>query len=116
MRPINLVGLSFFFILLFKKYKSKRSFLIFINGFLYHSFHTNKYLRYYDTVCNFFFIIYSNYTYYPSMKYSNFSIIVWMINNYLYNNMIISHNISDIIHVFGIHLPISKGLELCLKN
>ena len=116
MRPINLAGVSYYFFPLYKKYRSKRSFLILLNGILYHSFHTNKYLRYYDIISNLFIIMYTNLTYYPSIKYSNFSIIVWTINNYLHSNRLISNNVSDIIHVFGLHLPLSTGLELALKH
>ena len=52
MRFINILGVTFLFFPTFLKYKSKRALMVFINGVTFHSNENNKYLKYYDIMCN----------------------------------------------------------------
>ena len=116
MRPINILGLFYFFLPLCIKYKSKRAMIVFINGLLYHSNERYEYLRYYDIICNFFIVLYTNIYAAQSMKYSNFATSIWFLNTILTETNTISRNSSDIIHVIAIHFPLSRGLELALNQ
>ena len=90
MRFINILGVTFLFFPTFLKYKSKRALAVFINGLIFHSNENNKFLRYYDIICN---ALMSYYTYskYPrALKYILFSFFNFAMNSYLYENKYIS--------------------------
>ena len=115
MRPINIIGLLYYFLPLYERYKSRRSLIVFMNGILYHTFDSSNTLRNYDLICNILIIIYTNGRCYPTLKYSIISTMVWWMNNYLCDRLLISRSLSDVVHVVGIHMPLSKGLELSLR-
>ena len=116
MRSINIFGLCCFFLPLTIKYRSKRAFIILLNGLLYHSNEGYQYLRYYDVIFNFFIILYTMKNNVAIVKYSIFSSSIFILNTILTETSIITRNLSDIIHVIGIQLPLARGLELALNN
>ncbi len=116
MRPINIIGLCCFFLPLAIKYRSKRALIIFLNGLLYHSNERYQYLRYYDVICNFFIVLYTIKNNAAIVKYPIFGSSIWILNTILTETSTITRNLSDIIHVIGIQLPLARGLELTLNK
>jgi hypothetical protein len=116
MRPINIMGLFCFILPLCIKYKSKRAIAIFINGLLYHYNDTNEYLKNYDILWNLFFTFYTLKSFPPTIKHTSIGGAFWILNNILIYNSFINNTIGDIIHVCGVQFPLSKGLELALKQ
>ena len=58
---INLISLCYFFLPLIIYHKSYISYIVFINGLIFHSNKNNIYLFCYDTIFNIFLVIYKNY-------------------------------------------------------
>ena len=115
MRLINIIGVLYCFVPLYKRYKSKRSLIVFMNGLLYHTFDSSKILRKYDILCNILIILYTNKKCNLTLKYSILSTLLWGMNNYLCEKELINKRMSDVVHVMGVHMPLSRGLEVALR-
>ena len=111
MRFINILGVTFLFFPTVLKYKSKRAFMVFINGVIFHSNENNKYLRYYDIISNALMCYYTYSKYPPALKYILFSFLNFAMNSYLYENKYISLINSDFYHVFFVQSPLSVCLD-----
>ena len=111
MRFINILGVTFLFFPTFLKYKSKRALMVFINGVIFHSNENNKYLKYYDIMCNALMCYYTYSRNNMALKYILFSFLNFTINNYLYKNKYISLVNSDFYHVFLVQSPLAVCLD-----
>lgn len=116
MRIINIIGLSCF-LKLFHQYGSVISFIVFLNGFLYHSNEKNIYLRLYDVIFNFFLCFFILYQHFALLKfYAIFSFFVYVCNLFLHDYYhFISKDTSDFIHVLGVQYVLSLALEKYIK-
>ena len=94
---ISITGVSVF-LYPYYYYNSKRSFMIFLNGIAYHGT-GNAMLKYNDIVWNSLFILYTSYYYKTSRKYALAGSIIFLLNNYLYNNNSINKNNASVIHI-----------------
>ena len=112
MRFINILGVTFLFFPTFLKYKSKRALMVFINGVTFHSNENNKYLKYYDIMCNALMCYYTYNKNKMTLKYILFSLANFMINSYMVNNKLISLVNSDFYHIFFVQSP----LAVCLNK
>ena len=117
MRIINILGIIYFFAPIAYKYKSLRASIITINGILYHSNETNKYLQYYDIISNMLMCIYTyKYNKYDFVsKYILLSSGNFVLNTYLFKQKYISHTTNDIYHVLFVQRLLSIGLEKTCK-
>ena len=120
MRIINLIGVSSY-LYAYLKYKSNIGFIVFINGLLFHCNENNKFLLYYDSICNLIFSSYTTYRFKKILPVTLSCYSIFLINNYLFKKKKITRVNSDFIHVFGvqylglINLITYLELELALK-
>ena len=96
-------------------YNSKRGFIIFINGILYHCT-GNTILKYYDITWNSFITLYTVYYCNATRKYGVAGFFFWILNTWLYNNNHINKTNSSIIHVVGTQWILLIGLLKSLKD
>ena len=116
MRPICILGILSFFAPLGIYFVNYRAIFITINGLIYHSNEHNRFLRIYDLTANITIIIYTCIINFNTIKYALFSTVVYIANNILHDRQKILPWQSDIIHVFGIHMPLAYALCIdCLR-
>ena len=120
MRKTLMVSLTPYLYLMYY-YNSYRAYIIFINGMIYHYNHKNKFLRYYDILCNFFIGCYCQYYYKKAYIISYIVTSTFLINSLLYYKLKwISLNVSNILHIIGIQLvvwyEIKRELDLDITN
>ena len=120
MRLIPILGL-FFFLKSVYKYQSYRAMLIISNGILLHGLKTPRkknqiysktiqLIRIYDLICNILMIIYTIYSYPITIVYATTSSLLYFIELYIEYTDKFNENITDLIHIFGVHYPLSIGL------
>lgn len=108
---INLISLCYFFLPLIIYHKSYISYIVFINGLIFHSNKNNIYLFCYDTIFNIFLVIYKNY-YNPNInKLTLIGSTIFVFNVFLYRKYKYNRSLSDFIHCVSTHYIAS----ICLK-
>ena len=105
---IPLIGIQMF-LYTTARYKSYRSFLIYLNGLLYHSTN-NKILKNIDVASNTIITIYTAYVYKSSRLYAMLGVFIYLYNSYLYENNILDKKKADTIHVLGVQGILCIGL------
>lgn len=81
------------------------------NGLLFHVVApTNTFVKWYDITCNSVFVVYVN------AYVLNFYVFMWSCfacTCFVYNSKYIKHEqIKDLIHIFGVQLPLYRALQL----
>ena len=114
MRPINIIGVLALFGPL--SFYSRRALICVLNGILFHTNENNNLIEKYDTLANTTMVIYTVHSHPPTIKYASFATIVFLINAFLYKNDKILRWVSDLIHVFGTHLPLAYALRSALAS
>ena len=120
MRLIPILGLVFFLKYLYINC-SYRALLIIANGLLCHGLKPKisnnesyskeiQYLRTYDTICNILMILYTIYICPITIVYASIGTITFLVEIYLEKTNGASEKTRDIIHVIGVHIPLSNGL------
>lgn len=129
MKLISFLGVLFFARSLFEK-KSKRAFLVIINGMLYHGVRNNKnnndpiikYLRMYDILTNIIMISYTCYNNPAMANYSIIAMINFVCHSYIFDKIFFNISkrqlsmITESFHVFGVQLPLAIALEQVLDK
>jgi hypothetical protein len=111
MRIVNLLGLTMFFYLGIR-YNIYISFLIYINGIIYHTNENNNLIKLYDLISNILIALYLSYNCFDIIIYSLFTLTIYLINSFLYKKKYISRFLCDIIHVFGVMTPSCYSLYI----
>lgn len=91
------------------KYGSKAGLAITLNGIMYYLNHKSKILRINDIFWNALLGVSVCVLNESSRKYIAIGTLLWIINNYKLNGR-------DLVHVFGVQLPIAIALYKYLKN
>lgn len=117
MRIINILGLTVF-LRIFEQYRSILALMVFLNGFLYHSFHTNLYLKYYDIFFNLISVCFlAFFNFFTLFKFFFISMIVYFLNYYFFEHLrYYCRDISDLFHILGVQYVLSMGLLKILKK
>ena len=102
MRIIPVIGVTILYIPISIFFNDFRSTVVAINGILYHTNETIYKLKYNDIIWNTLLIIYSAYRNTDIIKYEILAICIYVCNVWLYEKMIISRTLSEIIHVTGV--------------
>ena len=124
MRVIPILGLVFFLKSLYIDC-SYRALLIIANGLLCHGLKPKisnnetypkeiQYLRTYDTICNILMILYTTYICPITIVYATIGTMSFLTELYLEKTNRASEKTRDIIHVIGVHIPLSIGLARSL--
>ena len=105
MRIINTLTILMYLYPIYK-YQSYRSSLILFDGILYHGLlHGNIIMLSIDLFVNFLISCYTVYYCPKLLKKGSFCIFLFLINQYLYYNNYINITMSQILHIFSVHLP-----------
>ena len=96
-------------------YKSYRSFIIFLNGILYHGTN-NSIFKYNAVITNIILISYTSYLYKSSRLLGMLGSFMYISNVYLCNKNLLNKNQGEIFHVLGTQWILLIGLLNSLKE